>query len=297
MSKIYGFGNALIDIEIQINEDQLSSIGIPKGGMQHISSDEKDYFLKIFKASIKSMSPGGSIANSLFAAENLGASTYFSCSLGDDEYGQLFLNSYQDNNKIVFNYSHNPTGVCLVFVSPDGERTMASNLSANYELNSDCISPSLLQSCEYLLFDNFSLATDSGNETVNYCLDTIGNEVKLCFGLADSSLVAKNLNKIKNLSNKNLYCLSGNQKEHDELDLHLALNYQNRLVSYDKSGATINGEKVQAPNINLVNTNGAGDALLGAYIALESKLGKLDALMEAVNYASKICSINSPRLI
>ena len=297
MSKIYGFGNALIDIEIQINEDQLSSIGIPKGGMQHISRDEKDYFLKTFKTSIKSMSPGGSIANSLFAAENFGASTYFSCSLGDDEYGQLFLNSYQDNKKIVFNYSNNPTGVCLVFVSPDGERTMASNLSANYELNSDCISPSLLQSCEYLLFDNFSLATDSGNETVNYCLDTIDNEVKLCFGLADSGLIAKNLNKIKNLSNKNLYCLSGNQKEHDELDLHLALNYQNRLVSYDKSGATINGEKVQAPNINLVNTNGAGDALLGAYIALESKLGKLDALMEAVNYASKICSINSPRLI
>ena len=297
MSKIYGFGNALIDIEIQINEDQLSSIGIPKGGMQHISRDEKDYFLKTFKTSIKSMSPGGSIANSLFAAENFGASTCFSCSLGDDEHGQLFLNSYQDNKKIVFNYSNNPTGVCLVFVSPDGERTMASNLSANYELNSDCISPSLLQSCEYLLFDNFSLATDSGNETVNYCLDTIGNEVKLCFGLADSGLVAKNLNKIKNLSNKNLYCLSGNQKEHDELDLHLALSYQNRLVSYDKSGATINGEKVQAPNINLVNTNGAGDALLGAYIALESKLGKLDALMEAVNYASKICSINSPRLI
>ena len=297
MSKIYGFGNALIDIEIQINEDQLCSIGIPKGGMQHISRDEKDYFLKTFKTSIKSMSPGGSIANSLFAAENFGASTYFSCSLGDDEYGQLFLNSYQDNKKIVFNYSNDPTGVCLVFVSPDGERTMASNLSANYELNSNCISPSLLQSCEYLLFDNFSLATDSGNETVNYCLDTIDNEVKLCFGLADSGLIAKNLNKIKNLSNKNLYCLSGNQKEHDELDLHLALNYQNRLVSYDKSGATINGEKVQAPNINLVNTNGAGDALLGAYIALESKLGKLDALMEAVNYASKICSINSPRLI
>ena len=47
MSKIYGFGNALIDIEIQINEDQLSSIGIPKGGMQHISRDKKDYLLKV----------------------------------------------------------------------------------------------------------------------------------------------------------------------------------------------------------------------------------------------------------
>ena len=296
MSKIYGFGNALIDIEIQINEDQLSSIGIPKGGMQHISRDEKDYFLKNFKSSIKSMSPGGSIANSLFAAENFGASTCFSCSLGDDEHGQLFLNSYEDNKKIYFNYSNDPTGVCLVFISPDGERTMASNLSANYQLSSECINPTLLQSCEYLLFDNFSLATDSGNQTVDYCLESISNEVKLCFGLADSGLIVKNLDKIKGLGNKNLYCLSGNQKEHDELDVHLSLNYQNRLVSYDKFGATINGEKVKAPKIDLVNTNGAGDALLGTYLALESKLGKLDALKEAVNYASKICSINSPRL-
>tara|TARA_X000000368_G_scaffold82357_1_gene62230 strand:- start:248 stop:1141 length:894 start_codon:yes stop_codon:yes gene_type:complete len=296
MSKIYGFGNALIDIEIQINEDQLSSIGIPKGGMQHISRDEKDYFLKNFKSSIKSMSPGGSIANSLFAAENFGTSTCFSCSLGDDEHGQLFLNSYEDNKKIYFNYSNDPTGVCLVFISPDGERTMASNLSANYQLSSECINPTLLQSCEYLLFDNFSLATDSGNQTVDYCLESISNEVKVCFGLADSGLIVKNLDKIKGLGNKNLYCLSGNQKEHDELDVHLSLNYQNRLVSYDKFGATINGEKVNAPKIDLVNTNGAGDALLGTYLALESKLGKLDALKEAVNYASKICSINSPRL-
>tara|TARA_B100000965_G_scaffold346105_1_gene317254 strand:- start:326 stop:1219 length:894 start_codon:yes stop_codon:yes gene_type:complete len=296
MSKIYGFGNALIDIEIQINEDQLSSIGIPKGGMQHISRDEKDYFLKNFKSSIKSMSPGGSIANSLFAAENFGASTCFSCSLGDDEHGQLFLNSYEDNKKIYFNYSNDPTGVCLVFISPDGERTMASNLSANYQLSSECINPTLLQSCEYLLFDNFSLATDSGNQTVDYCLESISNEVKVCFGLADSGLIVKNLDKIKGLGNKNLYCLSGNQKEHDELDVHLSLNYLNRLVSYDKFGATINGEKVKAPKIDLVNTNGAGDALLGTYLALESKLGKLDALKEAVNYASKICSINSPRL-
>ena len=296
MSKIYGFGNALIDIEIQINEDQLSSIGIPKGGMQHISRDEKDYFLKNFKSSIKSMSPGGSIANSLFAAENFGASTCFSCSLGDDEHGQLFLNSYEDNKKIYFNYSNDPTGVCLVFISPDGERTMASNLSANYQLSSECINPTLLQSCEYLLFDNFSLATDSGNQTVDYCLESISNEVKVCFGLADSGLIVKNLDKIKGLGNKSLYCLSGNQQEHDELDVHLSLNYQNRLVSYDKFGATINGEKVNAPKIDLVNTNGAGDALLGTYLALENKLGKLDALKEAVNYASKICSINSPRL-
>ena len=295
MSKIYGFGNALIDIEIQINDDQLTSIGIPKGSMRHINKDMKELLLKEYKNSIRSMNPGGSIANSLFAAENYGASTCFSCSLGDDEYGQLFLDSYKDKNQIFFNYSDKTTGVCLVFISPDGERTMASNLSANYQLSSKCINLSVLESSDYLLFDNFSLATDSGNQTVNYCLDNVSDKVKICFGLADSQLIEENLDKIKNLSNKTIHCLSGNKIEHDELDKHISLNYQLRLVSHGIHGATLNGKQISAPKIDLVNTNGAGDSLIGAYIALEEKMGQEKALKEAINYSSKVCTVNGPR--
>ena len=296
MSKIYGFGNALIDIEIQINDDQLTSIGISKGSMKHITKDEKDFLLKDYKNSIKSMNPGGSIANSLFAAGNFGSSTYFSCSLGDDEYGQLFLDSYEDKNKIFFNYSEEPTGVCLVFITPDGERTMASNLSANYQLNSDCINLSLLESCEYLLFDNFSLATDSGNQTVDFCLKNISDQVKVCFGLADSKLIIKNLDKIKKLTGTQIYCLSGNQLEHNALDEYIPLNYQNRLISKGEDGASINEKNVSAPKIDLINTNGAGDSLIGAFIALEKKMGLEKALEEAVNFSSKICSVSGPRI-
>ena len=296
MSKIYGFGNALIDIEIQINDDQLTSIGISKGSMKHITKDEKDFLLKDYKNSIKSMNPGGSIANSLFAAGNFGSSTYFSCSLGDDEYGQLFLDSYEDKNKIFFNYSEEPTGVCLVFITPDGERTMASNLSANYQLNPDCINLSLLESCEYLLFDNFSLATDSGNQTVDFCLKNISDQVKVCFGLADSKLIIKNLDKIKKLTGTQIYCLSGNQLEHNALDEYISLNYQNRLISKGEDGASINEKNVSAPKIDLINTNGAGDSLIGAFIALEKKMGLEKALEEAVNFSSKICSVSGPRI-
>lgn len=296
MSKIYGFGNALIDIEIQINDDQLTSIGISKGSMKHITKDEKDFLLKDYKNSIKSMNPGGSIANSLFAAGNFGSSTYFSCSLCDDEYGQLFLDSYVDKNKIFFNYSEEPTGVCLVFITPDGERTMASNLSANYQLNSDCINLSLLESCEYLLFDNFSLATDSGNQTVDFCLKNISDQVKVCFGLADSKLIIKNLDKIKKLTGTQIYCLSGNQLEHNALDEYIPLNYQNRLISKGEDGASINEKNVSAPKIDLINTNGAGDSLIGAFIALEKKMGLEKALEEAVNFSSKVCSVSGPRI-
>ncbi len=74
------------------------------------------------------------------------------------------------------------------------------------------------------------------------------------------------------------------------------MNYQNRLVSYGEQGAAINGGKISAPKINLVNTNGAGDSLLGAFVALEDKMEQEEALKKAVYYSSKVCSVSGPRL-
>tara|TARA_Y100001970_G_C14259557_1_gene878712 strand:- start:20282 stop:21265 length:984 start_codon:yes stop_codon:yes gene_type:complete len=297
MSKIYGFGNALIDIEIQVNEDQLASIGILKGGMKHIAEEEKKYLLKKYKGAIRTLNPGGSIANSLHAAHFHGAKTCFSCCLGDDEHGKLFQNSYKNKHMLEFQISDKPTGVCLVFITPDGERTMASNLSANYDLSKKCINLKFLQESDYLLLDNFSLATNSGNKTANYCLNHISQKTKVCFGLADANLIIDNLDVLQELSKINIFCISGNKKEHEVLEANLALIFENRLITYGSKGARINKTKIKAPKIDLVNTNGAGDSLLGAFIALEDELGRKKALERAVNYSSKICSINGPRLI
>ena len=39
MNTIYGFGNALVDIEIRISEIQLQDIEIKKGSMKHIATE------------------------------------------------------------------------------------------------------------------------------------------------------------------------------------------------------------------------------------------------------------------
>jgi hypothetical protein len=41
MTKIYGFGNALIDIEVSISEKELKTLNIKKGSMVHISSEQQ----------------------------------------------------------------------------------------------------------------------------------------------------------------------------------------------------------------------------------------------------------------
>ncbi len=48
MTKLYGFGNALVDIEINISEEILNEISIEKGSMIHIDNKQKKGLLKTF---------------------------------------------------------------------------------------------------------------------------------------------------------------------------------------------------------------------------------------------------------
>ncbi len=82
MTKLYGFGNALIDIEISIKDEDLIHIDIPKGSTKDISHEDLMNFLSTFDSNVRSRLPGGSIANSLYAANQFGAIVHFSCSIG-----------------------------------------------------------------------------------------------------------------------------------------------------------------------------------------------------------------------
>ena len=91
MTKIYGFGNALIDIEVSISEEELSTLNIEKGSMVHISSDQQKIWLSQFKNKIFSKEPGGSIANSLQDASTKGSTCISSCSLGIAQENNMFI--------------------------------------------------------------------------------------------------------------------------------------------------------------------------------------------------------------
>ena len=296
MNKIYGFGNALIDIEIRISEDQLKNISIPKGSMKHISNDELETFLKIFNTQRYSAMPGGSIANSLHAANKHNAQTYFSCSIGDDEFGELFIDSFKlMNESISFYKSSLPTGICLIFVTPDGERTMAANLGANLDLCPESLNVDVLRASDFLIFDNFSLSTDKGAETIEYSL-SLETDLRICFGISDKSLVKKNDKKIKKVFLNKIYLLYGNEDEIKELETVISNPALNTLISKGPEGASYNQEYFKASQIEIVNSNGAGDALIGTFLAYADVIGDEKALKKAVSYASKVCAVNGPRL-
>ena len=296
MNKIYGFGNALIDVEIQVSESQLKSIDIRKGTMKHISTSQLRLLTKEFSHQTYSSLPGGSIANSLYAANHYNVETYFSCSIGDDEYGDLFINSFEDSgNSISFYKSELPTGICLIFITPDGQRTMAANLGANLDLRPESLNIDELKLSEFLLFDNFSLCSANGIRTVQHSL-SIKPNIRICFGISDVSLVQENYEYIKELFQNRIEILYGNEDEIIAFEQSELPSPINTLVSYGKDGARFNSTSVKASKVNMVNSNGAGDALIGTFLANLETADQKRALQEAVSYASRVCETNGPRL-
>ena len=297
MTKIYGFGNALIDIEVSISEEELSTLNIEKGSMVHISSDQQKIWLSQFKNKIFSKEPGGSIANSLQAASTQGSTCLFSCSLGKDQENNIFIEGFSESSFEVFHqHSTNPTGVCFIFVTPDGERTMASNLSANEDLKPNCLNLEKLSKSDWLLFDAFSVCTTNGLKTAKEALSVAKqNKLKIAFGLADINLIQTNLTEIKWVLDQHIDLLFGNEKEINLLNEKIKPNC-NVLCSYGANGCRYNLIQVKAKETSIVNTNGAGDALIGVFLSHLDSLDNEGALKKAVDYATQVCLVGGPRL-
>ena len=297
MPKIYGFGNALIDIEISVSEDELASLPINKGSMEHISSNQKIDWLQRFQSRVQSREPGGSIANSLHAAASQGSSCTFSCSMGEDLEKDLFLEGF--NKKLIqtsFQYSINPTGICFIFVTPDGERTMASNLSANEDLNPKCLNKEMLSQSDWLLFDAFSVCTSNGLKTAKEALLVAKqNKVKIAFGLADINLIKSNLKEIEWVLNQSIDLLFSNENEINLMQQSIKPKVD-ILCSSGANGCRFNQVKVDAKDISVINTNGAGDALVGIFLSHYNSLPQQEALKRAVDYATAVCQIGGPRI-
>ena len=297
MPKIYGFGNALIDIEISVSEDELASLPINKGSMEHISSSQKMDWLQRFQTRVQSREPGGSISNSLHAAASQGSRCTFSCSMGEDLEKDLFLQGF--NKKLIqtsFQYSINPTGICFIFVTPDGERTMASNLSANDDLNPKCLNKEILSQSDWLLFDAFSVCTSNGLETAKEALLIAKkNKVKIAFGLADINLIKSNLKEIEWVLNQSIDLLFSNEYEMNLMQQNIKTKVD-ILCSSGANGCSFNQVKVDAKEISVINTNGAGDALVGIFLSHFNSIPQQEALKKAVDYATAVCQIGGPRL-
>jgi sugar/nucleoside kinase (ribokinase family) len=143
MKKILGMGNALVDIMIPIGTDEiLEKLNLPKGSMQLVDWDRSSSIQEALKDYKKSLSAGGSAANTIHGLAKLGVQTGYIGVVGEDELGGFFVKDMIDagvDPHMI--HSGRPTGCAVALVSSDSERTFATFLGAAVELSADHLSP------------------------------------------------------------------------------------------------------------------------------------------------------------
>lgn len=158
--QICGLGNGLVDVIVDVSKDEFAGLGIEKGTMTLVSTEEQSAMLHSLGNRTQRLVAGGSVGNSVIAAAQLGGSSAFITSLGDDRYG-LFYDQEARHLNVELGTAlkvGESTGTCLALITPDAERTMRTSLGAACKLAPEDVSETTIRSSEWLFIEGYVFA-------------------------------------------------------------------------------------------------------------------------------------------
>ncbi len=128
---VVGIGNAIVDVLSQSDDAFLAAHGLAKGTMTLIDAARAEALYAAMGSGVE-MS-GGSAANTLAGLAYLGGQGAFIGKVRNDQLGGIFRHDIRANG-LVFDTpaatEGPPTARCLIFVTPDAQRTMNTFLGA-----------------------------------------------------------------------------------------------------------------------------------------------------------------------
>ena len=164
---IYGMGAALVDTEIQVQDDELVGMGVDKGLMTLVDEARQAELLQQLQGHLvkASHASGGSAGNSMIAAAQFGAPTFMSCKVADDDDGTIYVRDLEAagvDHSMARGRPAGTTGKCLVLISPDAERSMNTFLGVSETLSVEQLDPAALAASEYLYIEGYLVTSDTG---------------------------------------------------------------------------------------------------------------------------------------
>lgn len=294
---ILNVGNVLVDIEITISDDDLSNLPIKKGGAIEINIIQLDKYLNIYQDQITNKYLGGSIFTTAATSSVFEIDNSFLGSVGKDSNSKYLIdtmNSYPI--KTYLNVDLQQTGCCLIFLTPDKERTMAACPGASSQLT--LANFENLESIDFIFTDLYSLNSDINKETISYLLSTNKN---LILSLSDISVMIKHIDFIKKYSDQTSI-IAGNESEMKFLQQHMSLSFIDSSLETNKVYLTTMGAKgsevihdgklykSHSIQTEIASLNGAGDTFLGAFIGNYFQSRDIQQSADIANYFSH-CSI------
>lgn len=158
-------GNALVDSLTQIEESKIDELKLNKARMTLVDKDRSNFLLENMKDPI--YEAGGSAANTAYWISQLGGDVGFIGKISNDDLGKQFQTSLKVSGLrdfTVYETDDNQTGLCAIFITPDGERTMNTYLGAGEHLSVEDLNESSILDAEILYMEGYLWDKPSSKE-------------------------------------------------------------------------------------------------------------------------------------
>ena len=309
MTKIIGLGNALVDIIVFIDEDELlEKLDLPKGSMQLVDIEKSSMIRKACEHLPSSFASGGSAANTIYGLAKLGVETSFIGKIGKDDYGRIFKEDLEQSNiKPVLLTSDTHSGRAVALISPDRERTFATHLGAAIELDADDLHADHFSGHDVFHIEGYIVQNNELLEKAVKLAKENGMDISL--DLASYNVVEDNLEFLRYIVKEYVDIVFANEEESKSFTGKEPLEALNELAEFcriavvkiGKEGSLVkSGEDVfhiDAIDVELVDTNGAGDIYAAGFLYGMSRGWSLDKCGKAgAILAGKIIEISGARL-
>lgn len=312
---VYGVGNALVDFEFEVDSTLFEEQGIDKGVMTLIDEERHDALLERLSASSSRKASGGSAANTIIAAAQLGADTFYSCKVASDETGTFYMNDLAaanvDSNLGMGNREAGSTGKCLVMITPDADRTMNTFLGITSQFSEKELVTEAIQNSDYLYIEGY-LVTEEGARNAAAKAREIAEAagVKTALTLSDPNMVQFFRDGLMHMAGDNLSMAFSNLAEAqlmfdcqsvEDCAAGMKSLAPQFAITLGSDGALLHdGQEtvtVSAPRVEAIDSNGAGDMFAGCFLyGLTNGLDFRQCGELASRAASKLVTQYGPRL-
>ena len=295
---VVAIGDAIVDVIATATDEFLAEHDLVKGSMR-LLDPEQGQRLYAAMGPAREIS-GGSAANSMAGLAALGLNVGFVGQIANDQLGAIFAH---DMRALGIRFETPaiapppPTGVCLILVTPDAQRTMSTSPGASYELTPKALDPDLIRAASVTFLEGYLWGPEqpraamleaariarAAGRTVAFTLSEslcLGDRREGVLGMIEAGLVDM---------------LFGNEHEMRHLtgcgDLNDCIAALTQKVSTlvitrgaDGSLAVSGDERADAsaaPVERVIDTTGAGDLFAAGFLAAHCRGRELKACLDA----------------
>nr|AGQ19684.1 sugar kinases, ribokinase family [Candidatus Actinomarina minuta] len=302
-------GNALVDTLQQIDENIIEKLDLNKARMTLVDKERSNFLLENMPN--PTYAAGGSAANTAYWISVLGGQAGFIGKVSNDDLGKQFKSSLSEHglkDLTVYEEGDDQTGLCAIFITPDGERTMNTYLGAGAQLSMSDLNEQAINKCNILYMEGYLWDRLPSKEAFIYASNV--NKLsggKNALSLSDVFCVEAHRDSFLDLIKDNIDIVFCNEDELNTLTKQNSVeesvkfvnkyfpNLDQLICTLGPKGVLVIKNKTEyfyeATEAEVVDKTGAGDYFAAGYLyGIENDFSIEDAALIANKSAAHVIS-------